>query len=129
MNYLVSRMGIIVALVLAGGALALGGGGCNLGQEGERCIPPSLNSNDECGSGLSCQQPPECPENYCCPNSGTSSNPNCQTGCGQTPAQICTLTMATGPTVDLDACAAAEIQVGDGAPTGDDGSTGDGTSE
>ena len=54
-----SRIGI--ALALLAGAFALGGaGGCNVGNEGERCNP-SL-SHDECGSNLSCQQPVDCPE-------------------------------------------------------------------
>lgn len=86
MNTTHSRIGI--ALVALAGVLALaGGGGCNVGNEGERCNP-SL-SHDECGSGLSCQQPQDCPENYCCPTSGTSSNVFCQTGCNGGQASIC----------------------------------------
>ena len=61
-----------VALLALVGTLALGAGGCNVGNEGERCNP-SL-SHDECGSGLACTQPAYCPENYCCPTSGTSSS-------------------------------------------------------
>jgi hypothetical protein len=76
-----------VALFALVGTLALGGGGCNVGNEGERCNP-SL-SHDECGAGLSCQQPKDCPENYCCPTSGTSSNAYCQSGCNGGQASIC----------------------------------------
>ncbi len=63
------------------------GGGCNVGHEGDQCNP-SL-SHDECSAGLSCQQPTNCPENYCCPTSGTSSNVFCQTGCNGGQASIC----------------------------------------
>jgi hypothetical protein len=86
MNTTHSRIGI--ALAFLAGALALGGGGgCNVGNEGERCNP-SL-SHDECGGGLSCQQPKDCPESYCCPTSSTSSNAFCQTGCNGGQASIC----------------------------------------
>jgi hypothetical protein len=86
MNTTHSRIGI--ALVVLAGALALGGGGgCNVGNEGERCNP-SL-SHDECGSGLACTQPVDCPESYCCPTSGESSNANCQKGCNGGQASIC----------------------------------------
>ncbi len=62
--------------------------GCNQGAEGDRCNPDLVTMNpspmydeDECGSGLSCQQPSFCPENYCCPITGPSADPNCQPGC------------------------------------------------
>jgi hypothetical protein len=72
---------VILGVLAAAGAYAVGclppdAGG---GSEGDRCNP-SL-SHDECGSGLVCTQPTDCPENYCCPTSGSSSNPYCQTGC------------------------------------------------
>ena len=76
-----------VALFALVGTLALAAGGCNVGNEGERCNPDL--SHDECGSGLKCTQPEYCPENYCCPTSGTSRNPNCQTGCNGGQASIC----------------------------------------
>jgi hypothetical protein len=76
----------IIALVLASVALAFAA--CDQGNEGDRCNP-SL-SNDECGGNpLSCQQPAECPEYYCCPTSGTSTNPYCQTGCAGGADSIC----------------------------------------
>jgi hypothetical protein len=53
--------------------------GCDQGAEGDRCNP-SL-SHDECGNGLACTQPANCPENYCCPTSGPISSQSCQPGC------------------------------------------------
>lgn len=52
---------------------------CNEGREGDRCNPAAAaNGEDECGSGLSCQQPSSCAENYCCPkNPNDSKNPYC----------------------------------------------------
>jgi hypothetical protein len=64
--------------------------GCEQGREGDRCNP-SL-SHDECGSNLSCQQPENCPENYCCPISGASTNAFCQPGCNGGLEAICTAT-------------------------------------
>jgi hypothetical protein len=71
---LVAFLAVVVAS--AGACLPPDAGG---GGEGDRCNP-SLSHN-ECGSGLTCTQPTDCPENYCCPTSGNSSNPFCQTGC------------------------------------------------
>ena len=72
----------IFALFLFAMALATAANACDGGREGERCNP--LLSNNECGSGLTCQQPANaalgtvCPENYCCPGSATrSSSPYC----------------------------------------------------
>lgn len=79
-----SRIGSPLVLLTALLALATG---CKVGEEGERCNPDL--SHDECNSGLSCQQPANCPENYCCPTSGTSSNPYCQPGCNGGQASIC----------------------------------------
>jgi hypothetical protein len=90
------------ALALAFGLFAVTGTGCNESQEGDRCNPDL--SHDECNSGLSCQQPVDCPENYCCPVSGTSSNPNCQTGCNGGQASIC----AAGGDADCDAGASGD---------------------
>jgi hypothetical protein len=81
------RSRITALFLTAASALVLGGAGCQQGQEGDRCNP-SL-SHDECGAGLSCQQPVDCPENYCCPKSGASSNPYCQPGCAGGQASIC----------------------------------------
>jgi hypothetical protein len=96
------------ALVLAVGLFAITGTGCNESQEGDRCNPDL--SHDECNAGLSCQQPVDCPENYCCPTSGTSSNPNCQPGCNGGQASIC----AAGGDADCP---------GQGDDTGDAGAT------
>ncbi len=74
-----------IALVIA--LLVLG---CEQGREGDRCNPNL--SHDECGSGLSCEQPENCPENYCCPTSGTSANPFCQPGCNGGAEAICAAT-------------------------------------
>lgn len=69
-----SRSGIAkyvgTALLAAGVLLALGDG-CDGGREGERCNP--LLSHDECGKGLSCQQPATCAESYCCPQDPATS--------------------------------------------------------
>lgn len=63
---------------------------CNQAAEGDRCNPArAANGEDECGAGLSCQQPMNCPENYCCPKTGNSSNPYCQTGCNGGDISIC----------------------------------------
>jgi hypothetical protein len=94
MNRMYSLVGI--ALLSIGGVVAFGAGGCNVGNEGERCNPDL--SHDECGAGLSCTQPQYCPENYCCPTSGTSNNPYCQTGCNGGQASIC----AAGGDADCD---------------------------
>jgi hypothetical protein len=52
--------------------------GCNQGREGDRCNPTLSTDDNECNSGLTCQQSPTCAENYCCPTSLTSSlNPYC----------------------------------------------------
>ena len=52
--------------------------GCNQGREGDRCNPLLSPDDNECGSGLTCQQSPTCAENYCCPTPLTSSlNPYC----------------------------------------------------
>ena len=71
---------VVAVLLVAAGMVALGNG-CDGGREGERCNP--FLSHNECGDGLSCQQPGTCAENYCCPTPATSSaNPSCNgTGC------------------------------------------------
>jgi hypothetical protein len=87
--------GLAASLVLA--VLA-----CNQGSEGDRCNPiTAANGHDECGSGLQCTTPTNCPESYCCPSDGKSSNPFCQPGCNGGAASAC----AAG---DVDACAPAE---------------------
>jgi hypothetical protein len=79
----------LIALVLGTG-VTLSIPACHQGDEGDRCNPARVaNNDDECGSGLSCQQPMNCPENYCCPTNGTSSNPWCQTGCNGGDISIC----------------------------------------
>jgi hypothetical protein len=70
---------ILLAMVVVA-TLALGTG-CKEGAEGDRCNPALVQSEyneDECNSGLTCQQSPTCPETYCCPTPLTSSsNPFC----------------------------------------------------
>jgi hypothetical protein len=84
-------------------AAAVFSAGCDGGQEGDRCNP-DLSHND-CNAGLTCQQPPECPENYCCPATGTSNNPNCQPGCtpGGVPALCATDPTAAACVMDAEA--------------------------
>ena len=52
---------------------------CHEGAEGDRCNPAAAaNGEDECNSGLTCQQPFTCAENYCCPaDLSSSTNPFC----------------------------------------------------
>ncbi len=100
---------LLCALAVGMAAIATG---CDTGHEGERCNP-SL-SHDECGSGLSCQQPTDCPESYCCPTDGTSSNPYCQPGCAGGQESIC----AAGGDAD---CPPAASDAGDaGGDSGGD---------
>ncbi len=116
MKPIISRVGVF--LLLLTGSIALGGaGGCDVGNEGERCNP-SL-SHDECGAGLSCQQPVDCPENYCCPTSGQSSNPNCQPGCNGGLASMCDAGSA-----DPDCGSAGDAASGDEGPSGESSADG-----
>jgi hypothetical protein len=85
--------GIAAALVLASVFPSIG---CEptLQNEGSRCNPDLAPGEGDCVSGLSCTQPPLCPENYCCPvdssgNPTPSSNPFCQTGCSGGAASMC----------------------------------------
>ncbi len=94
MKTLLSRIGI--ALVVGSSAIAILSAGCDQGSEGDRCNPDL--SHNECNDGLVCTQPVDCPENYCCPASGNSSNPNCQPGCNGGQASIC----AAGGDADCD---------------------------
>ncbi len=118
MKSIISRIGVV--FVLGAGALVIGGGqACNIGQEGERCNP-SL-SHDECGAGLACTNPTNCPEYYCCPTSGTSSNPYCQDGCN---LGNCSIILAGGD-ADPDGCG---FEAGSTASSSS-GDAGDGGSE
>jgi hypothetical protein len=67
--------------------LAAFGLGCSEGAEGDRCNPDL--SHNECNSGLTCTQPALCPESYCCPINGDSTDPYCQEGCNGGAAAIC----------------------------------------
>ena len=51
--------------------------------EGDRCN--ALIATDECNSGLRCTAV-SCAATYCCPENGSSTNPNCQNivGCPDT---------------------------------------------
>src|SRR5580704_2465310 len=71
------------------GALLLCPNGCAQGAEGDRCNPDLATGESDCNAGLSCQQPVDCPENYCCPMEGSSDNPFCQPGCNGGQASIC----------------------------------------
>jgi hypothetical protein len=70
-------------------ALSIVGDGCLQGAEGDRCNPDLAAGESDCGSGLSCQQPVDCPENYCCPASGPTTSAFCQPGCAGGQASIC----------------------------------------
>ena len=75
MKYSNSNLGRVLALgvVVVVGLLAFGG--CETGGKvGDRCNP--LVQQDECNSGLHCQLV-TCSVAYCCPTSGSSSEPNC----------------------------------------------------
>jgi hypothetical protein len=106
-SLLVVSLAVTAAIAAAGcTAEEWGGGG-----EGDRCNPDL--SHDECGSGLACTQPALCPENYCCPTSGQSSNGYCQTGCNGGALSICMATTAAG-NPDPNACAFAYPDAGFG---------------
>src|ERR1700722_12152694 len=87
------RLGAL-AVIVASALLTAATNGCNQGAEGDRCNPDLIGTSprydeDECGTGLSCQQPMFCPENYCCPTTGTGTNPFCQAGCNGGAAAGC----------------------------------------
>jgi hypothetical protein len=98
--YLSGLTATIAAILLA----------CNQGSVGDRCNPDL--SHDECNSGLTCTQPPLCPETYCCPvdsngNLESSSDPNCQTGCNGGAASMCNASLRGGAGDDGGECAFA----------------------
>lgn len=105
---------LVCALALGLASIATG---CDTGNEGERCNPNL--SHDECGTGLSCQQPKDCPENYCCPTDGTSSNPYCRPGCAGGQESIC----AAGGDAD---CPSTASDAGPGAADAGGEASGDG---
>ena len=92
-----ARVGALALLTVAG--LSAMVHGCNQGREGDRCNPTQSLANspygandDECGSGLTCQLPVDCPEAYCCPAPGSgvsASSPFCMNGCNGGQASIC----------------------------------------
>jgi hypothetical protein len=105
---LYARLGAL-SVIVGSGLLTLTTNGCNQGAQGDRCNPDLTGPNgvseatyneDECGSGLTCQQPMFCPENYCCPppGTGTITSPFCQPGCNGGAASGC----AAGDTADCD---------------------------
>jgi len=61
-----------VLLSALGMAAMIAATGCDQGKEGDRCNPDL--SHDECNSGLTCQQPSTCAENYCCPTPASGSD-------------------------------------------------------
>jgi hypothetical protein len=115
----------VAALLALGAGLVVAGSGCNVSlNEGDRCN--AALSHNECSDGLSCTQPAYCPETYCCPVNGTSSNPFCQAGCNGGAAAICTADMT-----QVDACVLAGMgpEAGGDDSGGSDGSGGDGATE
>jgi hypothetical protein len=64
------RLNVLFLLV----SLALFAVGCHEGAEGDRCNPDLIQSQSECNSGLTCQMPSTCAENYCCPTPASSSS-------------------------------------------------------
>ncbi len=114
---LLSSFGPLGAIALAA-FVSVVSVGCNQGAEGDRCNPDL--SHDECGSGLSCQQPAECPENYCCPVTASSANPNCQPGC--TPGGVAALCSSDPTAAACLDTGAPDAGGGDsGMPTADTG--------
>jgi len=67
------RLWMVLAAVLG-----IGASGCDEGHDGDRCVL-ALSHNDCASSDLTCMQPTDCPETYCC--SAGSTNPYCQPGC------------------------------------------------
>ncbi len=82
-------MRAFVAALFALVVLAVVTNACLEGREGDRCNPDLAPGGDECGVGLSCQMPVDCPETYCCPRAGLSESPFCQPGCAGGQASIC----------------------------------------
>ena len=92
MTTLYRRIGTALVALLGVGALVLAA--CSQGSEGDRCNPNLNAGNPECNSGLTCMQPPLCPEAYCCPTLADgglapSASAWCQTGCNGGAASIC----------------------------------------
>jgi hypothetical protein len=79
----VSLRAPVAALIAITLTLATSIGGCDAGNEGDRCNP--YESHDECDDGLVCSGPGtshplpgHCVENYCCPHDpSTSAIPYC----------------------------------------------------
>ncbi len=97
------RIGTALVALLGVGALVLAA--CSQGSEGDRCNPNLNAGNPECNGGLTCVQPPLCPEAYCCPTLADgglapSASAWCQTGCNGGAASACNAG-------DVDACAFA----------------------
>ncbi len=92
MTTLYSRIGTALVALLGVGALVMAA--CSQGSEGDRCNPNLNAGNPECNAGLTCVQPPLCPEAYCCPTLpdgglAPSASAWCQTGCNGGAASIC----------------------------------------
>lgn len=80
--------------------------GCEQQSEGDRCNPNLAAGENDCNGGLKCQQPPLCPENYCCPVAadgglGASDNGFCRTGCSGGAASICNAQPDAGAACDF----------------------------
>jgi hypothetical protein len=92
MTTLSSRVARALVALLGVGALVMAA--CSQGSEGDRCNPNLNAGNPECNGGLTCMQPPLCPEAYCCPTLADgglapSASAWCQTGCNGGAASIC----------------------------------------
>src|SRR5271166_5113271 len=74
----IGRSGAERLLVALATVVGIAAAGCDEGHEGDRCVA-ALSHNDCASSDLTCTQPPNCPETYCC--SANSTHPNCLPGC------------------------------------------------
>jgi hypothetical protein len=72
-NIGVTRKFIVVNVLLAFLGFGLFAVGCHEAAEGDRCNPDLVPMSSDCNSGLTCQMPSTCVENYCCPTPASSS--------------------------------------------------------
>jgi hypothetical protein len=78
--------------------------GCDEGHQGDRCVA-ALSHNDCASSDLTCMQPTDCPETYCCPSAGTAiTSTFCQPGCSGGALSILFATCSTASPSPLCPC-------------------------